>query len=217
MMFSSVHQSFSDAPESISSSSGLNRLGGDVSLPSQSQSSQPILPTVVVPPAILTNPEAEDHDEDLELPTLEQEETPGSPSKKQKTGKKKKKKPDDNDESPEHSPRNEPASSSNYNPNNPANLPVQYESEEELTQRTDPSCSNLIRHWKFRKTMRFTDQEDGESEDSQRTRSYDDHQADLVLDEAHWSLMTAEQKICANTGPFTVPRDIEGNPVLLDV
>ena len=42
---------------SISSSSGLNRLGGDVSLPSQSQSSQPILPTVVVPspPAILTN------------------------------------------------------------------------------------------------------------------------------------------------------------------
>ena len=34
--------------QSISSSSGLNRLGGDVSLPSQSQSSQPILPTVVV-------------------------------------------------------------------------------------------------------------------------------------------------------------------------
>ena len=125
--------------QSISSSSGLNRLGGDVSLPSQLQSSQPILPTVVVPspPAILTNPEAEDHDEDLELPTLEQEETiapvQGSPSKKQKAGKeKKKKKPDDNDESPEHSPRNEPASSSNFNPNNPVNLPVQYDSEEEL-------------------------------------------------------------------------------------
>ena len=80
----------------VDTSSGLNRLGGDVSLPSQSQSSQPILPTVVVPspPAILTNPEAEDHDEDLELPKLEQEETTGSPSKKQKTGKKKKK-PDD--------------------------------------------------------------------------------------------------------------------------
>ena len=61
--------------------------------------------------------------------------------------------------------------------------------------------------------MKYTDQEDGDSEDSQRTRSYDDHQADLILDEAHWSLMTAEQKICANTG--TVPRDIEGNPVLL--
>ena len=58
--------------QSISSSSGLNRLGGDVSLPSQSQSSQPVLPTVVVPspPAILTNPEAEERDEDLELPTL---------------------------------------------------------------------------------------------------------------------------------------------------
>ena len=37
------------------------------------------------------------------------------------------------------------------------------------------------RNMKVRKTMRYTDQEDGESEDSQRTRSYDDHQADLVL------------------------------------
>ena len=154
------------------------------------------------PPAILTNPEAEDHDEDLELPTLEQEEKPGSPSKKQKTGKKKKK-PDDNDESPEHSPRNEPASSSNYNPNNPENLPVQYESEEELIPHVPTSSST----GSSERTTRYTDQEDGESEDSH-------HQADLVLDEAHWSLMTAEQKTCANTGSFTVPR-IEGNPVLL--
>ena len=196
--------------QSISSSSGLNRLGGDVSLPSQSQSSQPILPTVVVPspPAIITNPEAED--EDLEPPTLAQEETTGSPSKKQKTGKKKKK-PDDNDESPGHSPRHDPASSSNYNPNNPANLPAQYESEEELIPHVPTSSGT----GSSERTMRYTDQEDGDSEDSQRTRSYDDHQADLVLDEAHWSLMTAEQKICANTGSFTVPRDIEGNPVLL--
>ena len=159
------------------------------------------------PPAILTNPEAEDQDEDQELPTQEQEETPGSPSKKQKTGKKKKK-PDDNDESPEHPPRNEPASSSNYNP---ANLPVQYESEEELIPHVPTSSGT----GSSERTMRYTDQEDGESEDSQRTRSYDDHQADLVLDEAHWLLMTAEPKICANTGSFTVPRDIEGNPVLL--
>ena len=196
----------------ISSSSGLDRLGGDVSLPSQSQSSQPILPTVVVPspPAIHTNPEAEDQDEDLELPTLAQEETTGSPSKKQKTGKKKKK-PDDNDESPEHSTRHDPASSSNYNPNNPANLPVQYESEEELIPHVPTSSGT----GSSERTMRYTDQEDGDSEDSQRTRSYDDHQADLVLDEAHWPLMTAEQKICASTGSFTVPRDIEGNPVFL--
>ena len=167
------------------------------------------------PPAILTNPEAEDHDEDLELPTLEQEETTapvqGSPSKKQKTGKKKKKKkPDDNDES-QHSPRNEPASSPNFNPNNPANLPVQYDSEEELTPHVPTSSGT----GSSERTMRYTDQEDGESEDSQRTRSYNDHEADLVLDEAHWSFMTAEQKICANTGSFAVPRDIEGNPVLL--
>ena len=147
--------------QSISSSSGLNRLGGDVSLPSQSQSSQPILPTVVVPspPAILTNPEAED--EDLELPTLAQEETTGSPSKKQKTGKKKKK-PDDNDESPGNSPRHDPASSSNYNPNNPANLPVQYESEEELIPHVPTSSGT----GSSERTMRYTDQEDGDSEDN---------------------------------------------------
>ena len=132
------------------------RLGGDVSVPSQSQSSQPILPTVVVPspPAILTDPEAEEQDEDLELPTLVQEETKGSPSKKQKTGKKKKK-PDDNDESPEHSPRHDPASSSNYNPNNPANLPVQYESEEELIPHVPTSSGT----GSSERTMRYTDQE----------------------------------------------------------
>ena len=95
--------------------------------------------------------------------------------------------------------------------NNPANLPVQYESEEELIRHVPTSSGTESSE----RTMRYTDQEDGESEDSQRTRSYDDHQADLVLDEAHWSLMTTEQKICANTGSFTVVRDIEGNPVLL--
>ena len=140
----------------------------------------------------------------LELPTLAQEETTGSPAKKQKTGKKKKK-PDDNDESPEHSTRHDPASS------NPANLPVQYESEEELIPRVPTSSGT----GSSERTMRYTDQEDGDSEDSQRTRSCDDHQADLVLHKAHWSLMTAEQKICANTGSFTVPRDIKGNPVFL--
>ena len=102
------------------------------------------------------------------LPTLEQEETTapvqGSPSKKQKTGKKKKKKPDDNDESPEHSPRirNEPASSSNFNPNNPVNLPVQSDSEEELIPHV-PTSSGA---GSSERTMRYTDQEDGESEDS---------------------------------------------------
>ena len=50
------------------------------------------------------------------------------------------------------------------------------------------------------KTLQYTDQEDGESEDSRRTRLHDDQKADLVLDEAHWSFMTAEQKMCANTG-----------------
>ena len=72
--------------QSVSSSSGLNQLGGDVSLPSQSQSSQPILPTVVVPspPAILTNPEAED--EDLELPTLAKQKQPAVHQRSRRLG-----------------------------------------------------------------------------------------------------------------------------------
>ena len=58
--------------------------------------------------------------------------------------------------------------------------------------------------------MRYTDQEDGESEDFQRTRSHEDHQADLVLDEARWSLMTAED-LCE----YRILQDIESNPVFL--
>ena len=191
--------------------------GGDVTLPSQSQPSQPILPTVVVPSPheILTNPEEENDDEELELPNLEQEETIAPPvlsssSKKQKTGKKKKpgENPDDED-SPGSSLRNEPAASSNFNPNNPVNLPMQSGSEEELLPHV-PTSSGA---GSSQRTMQ--DREEDESEDSQRTRQYDDQEADLVLDEAHWSLMTSDQKICANTGSFTVARDIEGNPVLL--
>ena len=237
--------------QSISSSSGLNRLGGDVTLPSQSGPSQPVHPTVVVPspPAILTNPETENDDEELELPNLEQEETThplqSSPPKKQKAGKKnkttgddeetpvpspgdvpaassnfdpmkqktgkKKKKKEDDEDTPVSSPRDEPAASSNFNPNNPINLPMQDESEEELIPHVPTSSGT----GSSQRTDRYTEQEGSESEDSQRTIPYDDQEADLVLDEKHWSLMTAEQKICSNTGSFTVPRDIEGNPVFL--
>ena len=75
------------------------------------------------------------------------------------------------------------ASSSNFNPNNPVNLPVQFDSEEELTPHVLTSSGT----GSSERTMRYTDQEDGESEDSQRTRAHDDHEVDLVLDEAHRS------------------------------
>ena len=90
-------------------------------------------------------------------------------------------------------------------------MPAQSDSEEELVPHVPTSSGARS----SQTTIRHTDQEDDEPEDSQRTRPYDDQEADLVLDEAHWSFMTAEQKTCANTGSFTVPRDIQGNPVLL--
>ena len=40
--------------------------------------------------------------------------------------------------------------------------------------------------------------------------------SDIVVDDEHWSMLTQEQKICCNTGSFTVPRYIDGAPVSLD-
>ena len=61
------------------------------------------------------------------------------------------------------------------------------------------------------------DQEEEESgtTDSQRTRRYTDEDSDLVVDEALWTQLTHDQKICSNTGSFTVPRDINNQPVSL--
>ena len=56
------------------------------------------------------------------------------------------------------------------------------------------------------------DEEEPESFDSQRTRRCTDEDSDLVLDEALWTQFTHGQKVCRNTGPFTVPRDIEDRP-----
>ena len=153
---------------------------------------------------ILTNPEAENDDEELELPnrcTSCAEQLIHKPGEN----------PDDED-SPGSSPKNEPAASSNFSPNNPVNLPMQSDSEEELLPHV-PTSSGA---GSSQKTMQYTDREEDESENSQRTRQYDDQEADLVLDEAHRSLMTSDQKICANTESFTVPRDIEGNLSFLD-
>ena len=57
--------------------------------------------------------------------------------------------------------------------------------------------------------------EESEDEDSQGTKVFDDQEADLVLDEAHWPYMIAEQKICAFTGSF-LPRGFEGTLSSLD-
>ena len=74
----------------------------------------------------------------------------------------------------------------------PVNLPMQSDSEEDLFPHV-PTSSGA---GSSQGTIRYTDQEDGESEDSQRTRPYDVQEDD--------------------TGSFTVPRHIEGNPVLLE-
>ena len=48
-----------------------------------------------------------------------------------------------------------------------------------------------------------------DSTDTDQTQDY----SDLYVDESQWSFLTQEQKLCSNTGSFTVPRLIDGTPV----
>ena len=40
-----------------------------------------------------------------------------------------------------------------------------------------------------------------------------DYQDLVINDDASWSLLTQEQKICSNTGSFSVPRYIDNSPL----
>lgn len=48
-----------------------------------------------------------------------------------------------------------------------------------------------------------------EDDDSDDTLDYND----LTIDESQWTYLTEEQKLCCNTGSFTVPKYIDGSPV----
>ena len=60
---------------------------------------------------------------------------------------------------------------------------------------------------------------DGESDDSlveaesDETRCYSSDEVDLVFDEKDWAYYTEDQKLCANTAPFSMPRYMGGAPV----
>ena len=53
------------------------------------------------------------------------------------------------------------------------------------------------------------EEEEEDDVDSDETIDYND----LYVDENSWSWLSAEQKLCSNTGLFTVPRYIDGSPV----
>ena len=53
------------------------------------------------------------------------------------------------------------------------------------------------------------EEEEEDDVDSDETIDYND----LYVDENSWSWLSAEQKLCSNTGSFTVPRYIDGSPV----
>ena len=55
------------------------------------------------------------------------------------------------------------------------------------------------------------DVEEEEEDDTESDETIDYN--DLFVDESSWSWLSAEQKLCSNTGSFTVPRYIECSPV----
>ena len=61
--------------------------------------------------------------------------------------------------------------------------------------------------------------QESEQEDTDETIPYNDDSddtqdySDLFVDEANWSYLTQEQKLCCNTASFSVPRYIDGSAV----
>ena len=49
--------------------------------------------------------------------------------------------------------------------------------------------------------------------ESDETRYYSSDEVDLVFDEKDWAYYTEDQKLCANTASFSMPRYIDGAPV----
>ena len=49
--------------------------------------------------------------------------------------------------------------------------------------------------------------------ESDETRYYSSDEVDLVFDEKDWSYYTEDQKLCANTASFSMPRYMDGAPV----
>ena len=100
----------------------------------------------------------------------------------------KKKKPDQQEE--EDDDRQDPDASAS-GPNLPLAEPSEPEEEEEDSNETDENTTPA------------------QTEDSDETIDY----GDLYVDDSQWSWLSMEQKLCSNTGSFTVPRYIDGSRV----
>ena len=113
--------------------------------------------------------------------------TPQTVEQQVASGGTKKKKPDQQEE--EDDDRQDPDASAS-GPNLPLAEPSEPE-EEEDSNETDENTTPA------------------QTEDSDETIDY----GDLYVDDSQWSWLSMEQKLCSNTGSFTVPRYIDGSPV----
>ena len=96
----------------------------------------------------------------------------------------KKKKPKDDEEEDDDRPDPDASASG-------PNLPLAEPSEEEDSNQTDTNTTPA------------------QTEDSDETIDY----GDLFVDDSQWSWLSMGQKLCCNTGSFTLPRYIDGSPV----
>ena len=87
-------------------------------------------------------------------------------------------------------------------------LPVQEGDEESSEEMVpdDPGQPSVLPH----SSGSPEPESDAESDD---TRYYSDEEGDLVVDEKDWVLLTEEQKLCSNTGSFSMPRYMSGSPI----
>ena len=126
-----------------------------------------------------------------------------------RTPAKKRKPEDDIDDIPEF-PEEEDAGDPDAQPSGP-NLPIADDDDGQPVSPESPEAVIVDSDIPDDVAVDVEEEEEEEEDDvdSDETIDYND----LYVDENSWSWLSAEQKLCSNTGSFTVPRYIDGSPV----
>ena len=119
----------------------------------------------------------------------------------------KKRKPEDDIDDIPAIPEDEDAGDPDAQPSGPS-LPIAGDDDEQPVSPESPEA--VIVDSDIPDDVAVDVEEEEEDDvDSDETIDYND----LFVDENSWSWLSAEQKLCSNTGSFTVPRYIDDSPV----
>eukprot|EP00439_Symbiodinium_sp_Y106_P066001 s314_g10.t1 len=124
-----------------------------------------------------------------------------------RTPKKRKPEGDPDDDIPEF-PEDEDARDPDAQPSGPS-LPIADDDDGQPVSPESPEAVIVDSDIPDDVAVNVEEEEEEDDVDSDETIDYND----LYVDENSWSWLSAEQKLCSNTGSFTVPRYIDGSPV----